>query len=239
MTIAAVVRTSPPDGAVLPAGAVSWLTTAERARAASIADPGDQRDYLAAHVLVRLVAGQLSGMEPAELRIVQRCARCGRPHGRPAVEGQPGLAVSFGHTSGAVIAAAATGTVGADIESLGRPAFDLGLADGALTGPERRAVRAAADPHRAFLRHWVRKEAAVKAGLAALGRLAELDLGHLAFSGAADAAPTVAPLGESWPGLQLTEQVDEENEIAFAVISADPVELIAVNRAFPEKRSLV
>lgn len=234
VTIAAVLRTRSLADPAASATTERWLTEAERARADSIADARDRRDYLAAHALVRVVAGRLSGTDPAEVRIVQRCPRCGESHGRPEVDGQPGLQVSFGHSRGAVIAAAGTGTIGADIEGLRRPAIDLALAEGALTGHERRAVRAAADPQRAFLRHWTRKEAAVKAGLGRLRDLAAMELGHLAFSGAADATPAVAPLGDAWPGITVTDQIDEQNEVAFAVISADPVELITAIGAFPE-----
>lgn len=240
VTIAAVLCTRSPARDAESAATARWLTEAERARADAISDPGDRRDYLAAHALVRVVAGRLSGTDPAEVRIVQRCSRCGGSHGRPVIDGQPGLAVSFGHSRGAVIAAAAAGAVGADIESLRRPVIDLALAEGALTGRERRAVRAAADPQRAFLRQWTRKEAAVKAGLGSLRDLAGLELGHLAVGGGADAIPAAAPLGDAWPGLRVTDQIDEQNEVAFAVISADPVELIEANGAFPDLiRSLV
>lgn len=232
--VGAVLRTDWLDGPAVCPGAASWLTEAERARARAIADSAGRRDFVAAHALVRLVAGQLTGTAPQDLRIVQRCPRCGGPHGRPEVGDRPDLSVSLGHTCGAVIAAAATGPVGADIESLRRPRFDLTLADDVLTGPERRAVRAAADSHRAFLLQWARKEAAVKAGLGTLARLAEIDLGHLPVSGAADGSPAAAPLGPDWPRLRLLDQIDEDNEVAFAIVSPGRLELIDAQSAFPQ-----
>lgn len=231
--IAAVVPTgrgpgSPPAGWLASGGpSLAWLTQQERARAESFADAGDRRDYLTAHLLVRQLAARLAGISPADVVMIQRCQRCGGPHGRPVIAGHPGLHVSLAHTRGAVIAAAAASPVGADIETLRRPRFDLTLADTLLTRPEQRAVRQAADPHRAFLRHWVRKEAAVKVGLGRLGRLAEIDLGHLPVSGVPDDAPVAAPLGPAWPGMRLLDQVDGQNEIALAVISSQPVRLIA------------
>jgi len=145
----------------------------------------DRDDFLAAHLLVRVCAGRLLGRPSDEIVIVQRCATCGGPHGRPEVVGHPDVGASLAHSRGAVAAAAGTVPVGIDVE-----AFPLtgGLAAGgvaagelaaALTAAEIAAIESAADPPRALLLAWARKEACLKAGLVELDGLDQFDLSTL------------------------------------------------------------
>lgn len=207
----------------LDAVAGCWLTAGEQERAASFGDAGDRRDYQAAHLLVRQVAARLLDEAPGGLSVVQRCARCGGPHGRPVIRGHPSLHVSLAHTRGAVIAAASVAPVGVDIESLRRPRFPLSLVKPALTTAEFLAISGAADQHAAFLLQWARKEALVKLGAGAVGRMGEIDLGHLSISGKHDPAPVPGRPGPGWPRLLLLDRVDAASGIAFAVISHRPV----------------
>ena len=207
------------------------LTAAEQARAASLDDPADRRDYQAAHLLARQVAARVLDLDPGEVTVLQACERCGGPHGRPFVGGHPEVQVSLSHTRGAVIAAASGGPVGADIESLGRPLFELSLLERELTPAECAAIGRSADQHVAFLRHWTRKEALAKAGLGEPGRPGEIDLGYLAMSGSHDRAPVRVRLEPAWPRLLLLDRVDKASGIAFAVVSRRPVLLCAASGA--------
>ncbi len=205
----------------------SSLTAAEQARAASLDDPADRRDYQAAHLLVRQVAAGVLAVAAGEVTVLQVCERCGGPHGRPFIGGHPEVQVSLSHTRGAAIAAASAGPVGADIESLRRPRFDLSLLERELTPAELAAIGGSADQHAAFLRHWTRKEALAKAGRwrgrAGETGLGAIDLGYLEMSGSHDPALARAWLGPAWPRLLVVDRVDKVSGIAFAVVSRRPV----------------
>lgn len=164
---ARVVRYTAVTGAADP----SLLTDAERSRAAALRTPALRAAFVAAHVLVRECAGELAGLDPGQLVVVQRCPHCDRPHGRPQIRDRPDLHVSLSHTSGFVAAAAACEPCGIDVETV-RPVQPL---PAALSVRERQWVDSQPDPAVAFLRLWVRKEALVKAGAGALDRLPELD----------------------------------------------------------------
>jgi 4'-phosphopantetheinyl transferase len=175
---------------VLPLARTVALTAAETARAEQIADPARRDDFVAAHVLVRWCAARWLGVQPDRLVITQTCLDCGADgHGRPALEGYPELGVSLSHTGGAVAAAAGPGPVGVDVEHAAQRPLDPRVARRVLSERELAAVLAADDQARAFLRHWVRKEALVKVGATALGRLRQVDLGGMPEPAGAGAAP--------------------------------------------------
>ncbi|HUD79755.1 MAG TPA: 4'-phosphopantetheinyl transferase superfamily protein [Streptosporangiaceae bacterium] len=222
-TVASVLLTKRCGDLAAVAGQV--LTSGERARADAYRDAADRRDFRAAHLLVRQVAARLTGTSPDALAVIQQCARCGGPHGRPIIAGHPGVHISLAHTRGAVIAAASAEPVGVDIESLRRPRFDPALLAPALTAGELQAVSESANQHAAVLRQWVRKEALVKAGEGSLDRLRELDLGHLGISGDHDPAPVRTTLGPRWPELSLADRVDAGSGVVFAVIASGRLEL--------------
>lgn len=156
------------------------LTAAEQRRMARLRRPGDRDDFLAAHLLVRVCAARLLGVPTGEISIVQRCAVCGGPHGRPEITDHPEVAASLAHSRGVVAAAAGTGPVGIDVEGF-PPAGDPAPADLAavLHAAELRAVESAADPARALLLAWTRKEACLKAGLVDVDGLDRFDLSAL------------------------------------------------------------
>jgi 4'-phosphopantetheinyl transferase len=156
------------------------LSPPERERLSRLRRSADRQDFLAAHLLVRLCAARIVGVDAGGVSIVQRCATCGGPHGRPEIVGHPDVAASLAHSRGVVAAAAGTGPVGVDVEAFptaeGLVAGDLSAA---LTATERAAIEAAANPQHALLLAWARKEACLKAGLVDLDDLAEFDLSAL------------------------------------------------------------
>jgi 4'-phosphopantetheinyl transferase len=156
------------------------LTPAEQERMARFRHRADGEDFQAAHLLIRKCAARLIEVGTRDVVIVQRCAICGGPHGRPEVVGHPGIGASLAHSRGVVAAAAGTVPVGVDVEAFppvdGVSAGDLSAA---LTAAEIRAIEAAPDPRRAVLLAWVHKEACLKAGLVDLDGLAGFDLSAL------------------------------------------------------------
>lgn len=156
------------------------LTAAEDERMSRLHRSGDRDDFLAAHLLVRMCAARLLRVRPGDISIVQRCATCGGPHGRPRVAGHPEVGASLAHSRGAVAAAAGMVPVGIDVEALpptGRLA--PGELSAALTATEIAAIESAADPQRALLLAWARKEACLKAGLVDVDGLDGFDLSAL------------------------------------------------------------
>jgi 4'-phosphopantetheinyl transferase len=162
------------------AGSDGRLTPPEQERMGRLRRAEDRHDFLAAHLLVRICAGRLLGVGAGEVTIVQRCATCGGPHGRPAVEGYPEVGVSLAHSRGVVAAAAGTVPVGVDVEAF-PPTDRLAVGDVsvAFSAAETAAIEASADPSSALLLAWVRKEAFLKAGLVDIDGLAGFDLSAL------------------------------------------------------------
>jgi 4'-phosphopantetheinyl transferase len=156
------------------------LSPAEKERMSRLRRSSDREDFQAAHVLVRQCAARLLGVDPGDVSIVQHCATCGGPHGRPEVAGHPDVGASIAHSHGVVAAAAGTVPVGIDVEAF-PPADGLAATDlsAALTAAEMRAIESAADRPRAMLLAWVRKEACLKAGLVDLDGLNGFDLSGL------------------------------------------------------------
>src|SRR5690349_24661843 len=111
MAVRVLVRWSAPTA---PAAVADWLTDAERDRLAAFRREADRAGFLSAHALVRVVAAEVLGVDPATLRLEQRCPTCDGPHGPPgfALPGAP--RVSFAHTDGLVVAAASDVPLGVD-----------------------------------------------------------------------------------------------------------------------------
>lgn len=100
-------------------------------------------------MILRGLAGELTGTAPADLDLVAVCPDCGGPHGRPVVVGSP-LQVSLTHGAGVVVAAASwDAAIGIDLEPPTDSPAVLG-AIGAMTGT-------------ASVAHWSRVEAVLKA----------------------------------------------------------------------------
>ena len=141
------------------------LDAAAVAKTARYVREADRDRGLLGHALLRRLAAGLIGGAPAAVPFELRCPSCGTvDHGKPVLPGDGVPQLSLSH-SGDYVMVALTGPgpgVGADVEA--RREVDWDSMAGTVFAPvEWQRVRAAADPVRAGLRAWVRKEAAVKA----------------------------------------------------------------------------
>jgi 4'-phosphopantetheinyl transferase len=142
------------------------LAVGEREKWARLRVDRDQRAYLAAHALVRIVVGSLLNVSPRDVPFAAACPHCGGvDHGKPQIPGAD-LELSITHSQGRVgVAVTHAVPVGLDAEDevAGRPVGSL--ARGALSEHER-ATLALLPEHRrrsGLLRYWTRKEAVLKA----------------------------------------------------------------------------
>lgn len=135
------------------------LSDHERARADRLRDPLLQRRQRAAHQVLRQVLAWWLGGLPHEVPIVSD------ERGKPAVRDQP-VTFSLSHSGGwALIAVAAEGQVGVDVE-LGERLREVDLLAERLLAPADLAAFRMLPAERktvAFLTTWVRTEAALKA----------------------------------------------------------------------------
>ena len=132
----------------------------ERARAARFARPVLRQRYLAAHAWLRTHLAARAGQTPLALAFDVG------PFGKPALRGAGGCAFNLSHSDDlAVIATAASGEIGVDVEVLAPMADAAALAAHHFTRDERAALAAAPPAGRtaAFLLGWTRKEACMKA----------------------------------------------------------------------------
>ena len=175
------------------------LDEAERRRWAAFRRDEDRERFLTGCVLAKTALARYTGQRPADIRFDRTCARCGQPHGKPALAGGgPGHSVA--HSGDLVAVAVARAQVGVDVEQVdGRPHLLGGDGDpDALArlamSPAEQTLLATVPPSaraRAFLVAWTRKEAVTKAtgdGLRA------------AFSEVVVAADAGPPRLVSWPG---------------------------------------
>lgn len=199
-----------------PAAVRRLLTSVEQRRAAAFRFDRDRDDFVAAHLLVRLCAERLLGVPADTLSLVQHCADCGsREHGKPSLAGLPDVHISLSHAQGVVAAAVGRQRVGVDVERATVPDAVLETAERVLSTAELRMMRAAAQPHRYFLRQWVRKESLVKIGEIRLGDMAQADLAALPVDGP-DGSPWLNRHGE----LYVLDWTDERRDAVGSVVSA-------------------
>ena len=182
------VRTEAFEDAVLAARAQAVLGADEREALARLRPVVTRRDYLAAHVLARMMLAERTGAEPTRL-----CIRASR-WGRPELVAPPGacrLSFSISHADGIALCAVAAGSaVGADVESLRNVGPDpLGVAEAVCSAREMHAIRALPPSARAerLLALWTLKEAVAKA----TGLGFHLPLAHIAVDEAGDGLPGV------------------------------------------------
>jgi 4'-phosphopantetheinyl transferase len=138
-----------------PSGALgAVLSEDELLRAARFKVPDAGPRFVAARAALRSLLGRYLQTDPATLRFAAG------PHGKPRLDPPSSLKFNVSH-SGAVglVAIANDADVGVDVEEV-KPRPDLpGLARRVFTEREREAV----DGEMWFYRHWVAKEAFVKA----------------------------------------------------------------------------
>lgn len=182
------------------------LDQAERARWAAYRREPDRERFLVGCALAKTVIAACTGQRPSEVSFDRTCRQCGRPHGKPVVNGGGDLGHSVAHSGDLVAVAVARSPVGVDVEQLDGRARPPGggdpeaLARLVLADGERAALAAvhpSARP-RAFLVAWTRKEAVTKARGDGL---------RVPFSGVVVAADAGAPRLVAWPYPQAPETV--------------------------------
>jgi 4'-phosphopantetheinyl transferase len=181
------------------------LDETERRRWAACRREADRERFLVGCALAKTAIATYTGQRPAQVSFDRTCPRCGRPHGKPAIDGG-GLEHSVAHSGDLVAVAVAGAPVGVDVEQLGGRARQPGGGDPEalarlVLAEEERAVLAAARPSdraRAFLVAWTRKEAVTKAK----GDGLRVPFGDVVVAAAAGAPRLVA-----WPYPQAPESV--------------------------------
>lgn len=198
------------DAAARAAAPAALLSGDERERAARFAHPGDGERWAAARAILRALLGAYLGAAPDELRFAVGA------HGKPALAAPAPAELRFNlsHSGdAALIAVAREREVGVDVELPRRAVDHVAIARRVLGDDE--AVRLAAlDPperERAFLRAWVRWEAALKCAGTGIGGadavqaaadppwVCDLDLAGPGAAAVAVAAGPVAVRGFRWP----------------------------------------
>ncbi len=161
------------------AAARRLLSADERARADRFAYDRHRRRYTVAQGHLRRALGRLTGAPPASLRF--QYGRKGKPH----LPGGPSFNQSHSGER-LMIAVAASGRLGIDIEELRPVRRMLGISDKHFAPSEAARMRAAGSGERQslFFRIWTRKEAFLKA----LG----VGLAHPLRSFSVDPTPGVA-----------------------------------------------
>ncbi len=136
------------------------LSTVEHERAARFVFERDRRRYLASHCALRQLLFARIGTPAVQLVFEDG------PFGKPALCNEPQCAFNLSHSEDvAVIALAATGEIGVDVEML-RPMPDaVDLARQNFSAAECAELAATPPEHQslAFLLGWTRKEACLKA----------------------------------------------------------------------------
>lgn len=196
------------------------LNASERRRMACLRQENSRRDFLAAHILVRLCVGRFLDIPPDRVAFGQRCPSCqSYDHGKPMVMDGSATHLSLSHTDGVVAAAVGAGRVGIDVERRGRR-HGLDVLRHVLTPDERRLVIEDADASNAFLRMWVRKEGFIKVGRTNFDQLGELDLSGL---------PTRSHDGAlKFEDLFVLDLEDDSRDVLGALVSAHPASLVGL-----------
>jgi 4'-phosphopantetheinyl transferase len=150
-----------PDADALAEQADDVLSPAEARRARAFLRDRDRTRYVAAHVWLRRVLGEVLDVAPARVAIeAAACLRCGGPHGKPQLPASTGWHFSLSHSGDVAMCAVARSPVGVDVEAV-RDSADLLTA----LDPRERAALLALSPERqaaAFTHCWARKEAYLK-----------------------------------------------------------------------------
>src|SRR5215218_7885759 len=198
------------------------LNEQEQRRAGAFVRAGDHDDFVAAHALVRWCARAVAGVPPTPDAVIQRCGRCGGPHGRSTLPARPDVHLSLSHSAGVVAAAAGPSPVGVDVARFRPDLVNRWNTSLALSAPETRMLAATRDPTWTFLLLWVRKEAMVKIGAVTLDRLSQVDLSALPVD------RPVVPRRLRFGPLHFLELAQDDPPVAFAVASTAELRLADV-----------
>ncbi len=136
----------------------AWLDEGERARLAAMSGPIRPREFLGGRFLARSMAGRALGAEPSEVRIEVE------EKGRPSIAAPERLSLGLTHTRDYAACALSRGSIGLDLEELGRKGELRGVEEIAFTPSERAAVEGLSGPERElpFFVIWTLKEAFLK-----------------------------------------------------------------------------
>lgn len=210
---------------------VALLESGEHARVARFVSRRDATRWQASRCALRLLLAEAVGGDAGSLRIDQA------PGVAPRLPDHPNTAFSVSHSAQiALIAVGGSVALGVDVERL-RVMQDLtALSDRCFTAREREALGSlgtdAPDASAAFLRHWTRKEALLKAlgmGVHSMQKVEVLTSAQsppLAFIGRADG-------GADWAVLDVTPAEGYVGAVASA--AADPS--VVVRRFLPPTAS--
>ncbi|MFF4838306.1 4'-phosphopantetheinyl transferase family protein [Streptomyces sp. NPDC001315] len=149
-----------------PAPMAAWeLDARELRRSRSIVRTSQRLGYVASHIALRRLLSAYTGIPAGQLKLRRTgCPHCGKPHGRPALDGSPvPLHFSLSHSAGVALVGVAAARVGVDVQKLPPPeTAELCLT--ALHPGEQAELRALPAGRRteAFARIWTRKEAYLK-----------------------------------------------------------------------------
>lgn len=137
------------------------LSPVEQARWASLGSARRKRDFLAGRLLARCLLTRSLGLSAAEAKGLSLGIDA---QGRPTVLSQHELSLSISHSGDGIACAVAKGSVGVDIEDLGRKRDFLALAEQAHSPQQCLRLANQADEARAewFYRWWTLKEAWLK-----------------------------------------------------------------------------
>jgi 4'-phosphopantetheinyl transferase len=137
-----------------PAALGAVLSEDELLRAAAFKVEDGRRNFVATRGALRVLLGRYLREEPGALRFAAG------PQGKPRLDPAQELQFNVSHSGEVGLVAVGGGELGIDIEQM-KPRRDLdGLAKRVFTEREREAI---AGEEAAFYRHWVAKEAFVKA----------------------------------------------------------------------------
>ena len=141
---------------------LATLSPHEHGRAARFVFERDRRRYLAAHVALRELLAERTGVPPQALTFEEG------PFGKPALASPARCAFNMSHSEDVALVAladASVGEIGVDVEML-RPMPDaaaLARQNFSASENDELAATAAPDQALAFLLGWTRKEACLKA----------------------------------------------------------------------------
>jgi len=147
------------DEPAVRAAAHDVLDADERARAARFAQPEAGARWAAARGVLRVLLAAHLDADPAAARLERG------PHGKPRLAGEARLRFNLSHSRGvALYALALDREVGVDVELPRRAVDHVAIARRAFGDAEAERLAALEPParERAFLRAWVRWEAALK-----------------------------------------------------------------------------
>lgn len=151
------------SGSLGPGWSEAWaiLSEAEQARAQRLTLPLTQQRFVQTRATLRRLLGHYLDHPPQSLRFVIG------PQGKPTLVAadSPGLHFNISHSQDWVVYALAQAPIGVDIEQIRAFPNALALADRFFDASESQTIKSQPPDARdlAFLRHWVCKEAYVKA----------------------------------------------------------------------------